>query len=46
MSEIDEVSLLAVIVDVVLDDPLMDQIGCPVDVIQVDFMQGKFELML
>jgi len=44
--EINEVPLFSMIIDVVLDNPLTDQIRCPVDVIQIDFVQGKFELML
>jgi len=44
VSEIGEVSLLMVIVDIVLDDPLTDQIWCPVDVIQVDFVQGEVQV--
>ncbi len=37
ISEICEVSLLAVIVDIVLDDPLTDQVWCPVDVVLRQF---------
>ena len=44
VSEIGKVSLLVMIVNVVLDDPLTDQIWCPVDVIQVDFMQGEVQV--
>ncbi len=46
MSEIDEIPLFTMVIDIILDNPLTDQIWCPVEVIQVDFMQGKFELML
>src|SRR5882762_11248374 len=41
ISEVCEVSLLAVVIDVVLDDPLTNQVWRPVDVIQFDFMQGE-----
>src|SRR6266403_682217 len=37
MSEIDEIPLFAMVVDVVLDNPLTDQIWCPVDVILQQF---------
>jgi len=29
------------IIDVVLDDPLPDNAGIPVEVVQVDFVQGE-----
>jgi len=43
IKEVCEVSLLAMIVNVVLDDPLTNQVWCPVDVIlqQFDFVQGE-----
>ena len=33
-------------VDVVLDDPLLGDVWVPIEVVQGDFVQGKFELML
>src|SRR6266404_6609833 len=46
ITEVCEVSLLAMIIDVVLDDPLMNQVWCPVDIIlrQFDFMQGEVQV--
>ena len=44
MSKITEVPLFSMIIDVVLDNPLTDQIQCPVDVIQVDFVQGEVQV--
>ena len=33
-------------VDVVLYDPLLRNVWVPIEVVQCDFVQGKFELML
>ncbi len=35
------IPLFAVIVDVVLDDPLLRNVGMPIEVIQFDFVQGE-----
>ena len=32
------------IIDIVLDDPLADQVRGPVDVIQVDIVQGEVQV--
>ncbi len=41
ISEIGEIPLFTMMIDIILDDPLTDQIRCPVDVIQFDFMQEE-----
>ena len=35
------VPLFTVNVDVVLDDPLLGDVGVPIEVVQVDFVQGE-----
>ena len=34
------------IVDIILDHPLTSDVGVPIEVVQFDFVQEKFELML
>ncbi len=46
IEEIRKIPLFMVIIDIVLGDPLANNIRVTIEVIQVDFMQGKFELML
>ena len=35
------IPLFAVIIDVVLDDPLLSNVRVPIEVVQFDFMQGE-----
>jgi len=46
IKEIHKVPLFTVIVDIVLCNPLSNNVRVTIEVIQVDFVQGKFELML
>ena len=44
VSEICEVPLFAVVVDIVLGNPLTNNVRVTVEVIQVDFMQGEVQV--
>ncbi len=46
IKEVREIPLFTVIVNVVLGDPLTNNVRVTVEVVQFDFVQGKFELML
>jgi len=41
IEEISEVPLFSMIIDVILANPLMDNMRVPIEVIQFDFVQGE-----
>ena len=41
IEEIPSISFFTVNVDVVLDDPLLGDVGVPIEVVQGDFVQGR-----